>query len=157
MPTNKLFKNAFTIIEVLVVMGIMVVILSISYVSLIKPQVSVTTESQTLTLLNDLKSTQLKAMTSDNNSYGVYFNNNSYTIFEGTSYNASLPSNITYNLNSSVEFTSVNLPSNQIVFNALNGEVLNYSSSQNSFNLTHNNGASYSFSFNSLGVFNVTN
>ncbi|MCL4384258.1 type II secretion system GspH family protein [Patescibacteria group bacterium] len=114
MPINRGFappRRGFTLIEVIITMGIFVVLLSLGTVSLINAQHIASLDTVTNTLITDLKQQQLKAMVGDTegrfsrSSYGIHFDTGDYVLFHGT-YNSSDPTNFTVPLVGSLSFAS---------------------------------------------------
>ncbi len=130
-PSLQLFRTSqqgFTLIELMVVVTIFALLASMTLGSLLRPQQQASTDTVVTTLIADLRSQQLRSMDGDTDtttaaqSYGVYFQNNSYTMFRGATYSAQ-PSNFTVNLTSDLRFQTISLPNNQIVFQRRSGEV----------------------------------
>ena len=57
-------------------------------------------------------------------SYGVYFLQDRYVLFHGTSYDPNDSSNFVINLPSNTQITNTTFPNNTAIFSALSGEVL---------------------------------
>ena len=120
MPTNR----GFTLIEVIVAVGIFATLAGLSTVSLIGSQHTASLDATLLTLVTDLRQQQLKSMTGDtegrgvNSSYGIHFDTNDYVLFHG-SYNAADTSNFKVNLNGSLNFLSPG----EIIFNKGSGSL----------------------------------
>ena len=137
---NKI-QRGFTIIEIIVVLGILATLLSIGYVRFTdiarRAPLSATVE----TVIADLRGQQTKAMSgyagggSAADDYGVYFDTNSYTLFKGPVYSALDSTNAKTLLPDYITCSSV-LPDSSVVFTKGDGEVLNYSTSGNTITLT---------------------
>lgn len=117
-------SKGFTIIELLLVMGIFALIISFISINLIKPQVSATLNSSTNTITSDIKEQQIRAMVGDSEAsgnsqtYGVHFESDSYILFRGT-YSPTETSNFTVNLNPGLSFSAT---PQEIIFLKRSGE-----------------------------------
>lgn len=140
-------QKGFTLTELIISMGLFAVLATFVSINLVRPQATSNVDSAINTVVSEIKSQQLKAMIGDTqggtstDSYGIYFENNSYTLFKGTSYSASDPENIVNDLPQGVSFSSVSLPSSQIVFEQLSGEVLGFNPANNSLLIVHSSGS----------------
>lgn len=124
---------AFTVIEILLVMGIFAILAGFTTINLLKPQTSSALQSTTTTLAADIKEQQIKAMVGDGEgtgtaqTYGVQFETNRYILFRDTPAN---PDSFTIDLEKSLTFTS--LPQ-QILFTKRSGQT-----SPTSISIQHN-------------------
>lgn len=104
--------------------------------------------------LVDLKQQQLRSMVGATaggataQTFGVHFEANSYTLFSGV-YALGNPNNIVV-LTGTVAVTN-NLPTSQIVFSRLSGEVAGFSAAQNTITFT-NSGLPRTVTINKYGV-----
>lgn len=148
-------KNAFTLIELIIVMGLFAVLASIATINLIRPQITTNLDVSFDQIVSDIKQQQLASMVSKKGDYhGIYFDNNSYTLFEGTTYNPTDSNNYKVNLDAGFTFSSINLNSNQIVFDRQNGEILNYLTGS-SLTISHTSGLEKNIEINNLGVVSI--
>ncbi|HXK52874.1 type II secretion system protein [Candidatus Nomurabacteria bacterium] len=152
--------SGFTLIELMLVIGLFAVLSSFVAVNLARPQVTSSVDKNANTIIADIKKQQLDAMvgkyTSDSTeNKGIYFETNSYTLFSGNSYNAEDPNNFTINVEEGTTLTSINLPSNQLVFEHLSGEISGYISGNSSITISHSGGQSITISLNKMGGTNV--
>lgn len=152
-------QKGFTLLELVVVIGIITLISGIVTVNLIKFQRTASISAAITVLTADMKRQQLKAMsgateggtTSDN--YSIYFQSDRYTLFHGSTYNASDLSNYIVILEKNISFSTINLPDNTIVYSQLSGEVLGFSPTQNYFIIRNTVGDEQKIiSFNRHGV-----
>ncbi|MGA2910590.1 MAG: type II secretion system protein [Candidatus Microgenomates bacterium] len=124
----------FTLVELLVSIGILAIIFALTTINL-SPIPSNTLETTNLdTLLSDMRSQQSLAMSNDS-PYGVHFESTSYTLFQGANYVQGAASNFVVNLDSGISFSNVTFPSSQIVFSAGSGDVVGYTQGQDRFSL----------------------
>lgn len=131
---KKWFKVSagFTIVELMVSIGILIVLFALITIN-ISPLPSSTLQSTNLdTLLADIRSQQTLSM-SNNESYGIHFENESYTMFKGSSYVYGSPSNTVITLDSGIVFSNVTFPNSVIVFSAGSGDIVGYISGSDSF------------------------
>ena len=122
------WQAGFTLIEMLVVIGIIGTLVGLSTISLVKVQHNTTVTAAVDQLLSDMRTQQTKAMagTEDTNgnanSYGVYIDstNNKYVLFQGTTYSAGASNNF------SVSLTGITFsPTETIDFSQRSGEIGN--------------------------------
>lgn len=151
--TVKCKSKGFTIIELVVVMGIFALIISFVSINLIKPQVSATLNSSTNTVVADIKEQQIKAMVGDSEAsgnsqtYGVHFESDRYILFR-SSYSPSEPSNFTVNLNPGL---SLSTTPQEIIFLKRSGET-----TATSITLTHSQtGEQKTLSINKVGAISI--
>jgi prepilin-type N-terminal cleavage/methylation domain-containing protein len=118
-------NSGFTVIELSVVMGIFLILLTLSFINLTPLPSRATATSATQNLIADLRATQTQAMSGDTkggvtqSAYGVHFEGGSYWLFKGSVFN---PSDTT---NFKVDLGDVNVGFNTItlVFEKGSGEV----------------------------------
>lgn len=155
-------QKGFTLLEVLLVLGLFGILMGLSTVNIIQPQVNAYLDSDVDKLSAEIRQQQLRSITADTNltsssqSYGVYFEASRYILFTGTNYSASDTKNIVVNLETNDQFSTINLTGAQIVFQKLSGEVNDYSSTLN--NVVIRNSISNQqkvLNFNRYGVLNV--
>lgn len=133
-------KKGFTLVELMVVMGMIAVLISYSVVNLTTIQHTTYLAATVDTFISDLKQQQLKAMVGDtegrgvNDYYGISFGTNDYALFHGSSYSAS-SSNPVIPLTSGMQFSSVTFPQSRIVFDKGSGEVIGFTVGSNTITL----------------------
>lgn len=130
-PAESPFGRGFTLVELILVMGIFAVLVSFASINLLRPQSGFSLDTAVTTLAADLKEQQLKAMAGDSDGqptarpFGVYFESSHYILFRGETYSSTDPSNFTVNLGDNLNIVSVSFPSAQVVFTRRSGEVIN--------------------------------
>jgi prepilin-type N-terminal cleavage/methylation domain-containing protein len=161
MPRFLQNSRGFTLIEVLVVMGLVAILASFSVVNLIKPQTTASLDGVSATLVVDIKSQQNKAMSGSALSagsaqaHGIYIQPTSYTLFKGASYSAGDVDNFVISMESDTSL-STTFGSSQIVFSQLSGEVSSFVNGSNTITVNNlNGGGSKTLSLNPFGAITV--
>lgn len=124
-------QHGFTLVELLLVMGIVVVIFGFITLNLTTIVTQTPSDSFVTILISDLRKQQLDAMNCVNESLGcskgIYFSSNYYVLFSGEEYDPSESSNFRVDAPPDISLVA-SLPQNEVVFTAYSGEVVNYSS-----------------------------
>lgn len=151
-------QAGFTLVELLVVMGLIAIMAGLSFVNFIRPQTSASISGSVQTLMADIKSQQLKAMAGDSmssttaESHGVYIESDRYTLFKGTSYDGNDPDNFTVPAESGITFTST-FQGDVFVFSKGAGELLNYNNNRSDITITNTvSGESKELTLSELGT-----
>jgi prepilin-type N-terminal cleavage/methylation domain-containing protein len=137
-PTDS---SGFTLIEILVVLGLIAVLFGLSAINLSQPQTSASLDRTLNALLADIKSQQTLAMSGDNSGtasqqpHGIYLQADHFTLFAGSSYDSGDSHNFAENVASSVSLAT-NLPSNTLLFAKGTGEVNGFTPGDNTITLT---------------------
>lgn len=157
-------SKGLTLVEVIIVIGIISILTSFSGFSLIRSRNVASLDSVTATVISDVRSQQLKSMSGNvqvgNQSphYGIYFKTDGYVLFRTQNYEPTDVGNYEINLSADNQFSVINLPDNQIVFSDLNGEILNYDPVRNFITVSNiNTGQQETLYFNPYGVVYETN
>jgi len=151
--------SAFTYVELMMVLGILGVLLSISILS-IGPLLSKTSvKEQSQILLADSSLTQLKSMRREQGGsgqttpFGIYFEPGKYVLFQGAAYNAADPENIEVVLSEDLNFSSILLPSSIVQFTRGSGDVTAYNPAASSVIMTQvSTGTSVIVQYNRYGI-----
>lgn len=126
MFTRSFKQSGVTLIELLVVIGIVFILFAIGIVSI----GSLKDKSSLNQIASEIKSaiylSQSKTINEDY--YGIYFQQDSYSIFKGSSFVPGDPNNITQVLSPEFHFISINFPGQKILFSRISGYVSNFSS-----------------------------
>lgn len=148
--------KGYTIIELLIVMGIFAIFFGFASLNLLGVRSKTSLATTTDVLVSDLRSQQVKSMTGDtgggpqNINYGIYFTPNSYVLFKGT-YSAADPTNFTVNLDEATIATT--FAGSLITFNKGSGEVVDFDPNGRTIRLTStSSGASKVIVINRFGV-----
>lgn len=151
----------FTLIELLVTLGVFVILLTIVVGNVIHAPAQASLLSTTSLLVSDMKTEQLKSMLGDTSgtsaaqSYGIYFQNNQYTLFIAP-YSATDPNNLVVTLSSDLQFSPITFPNGQLIFNRRSGEVQNFTNGSNSVALQNlTNGEQKTFTVNRYGTVTI--
>jgi len=145
-------SRGFTIIELLVVMGIMAILTGIIlpvFLNLGPRRDLEGYQRQTVASFTEARD----RAQAENRPYGLYFQADRFTLFQGDSYQAA-NSQIETVLPSSISFSLIQLPESQIVFEPLTGKVKDRDS-DTSVVISNNIGESRTLKINRLGVVDV--
>lgn len=163
--SNKLLNNwkfsiteGFTLVELLLIMGIMAILISISTISFFNTRTRTVLTTNFDTFVTDLKNQQTQAMVGDTegrgipDAYGIYIQPTSYTLFHGTNYNPADTAN--FNLTVEQGFVlSTTFSGNKVVFATNSGEIVNYTQGQNAVIITETaSGQHKTLQLNKLGA-----
>lgn len=121
-------KKSFTLVELLVIVGIFILLIAISFPAIRFFQKESDLNNSTEEVINTLRLAQSKALASEGASqWGVYFSTSTtphqYTLFQGENYSSRVTSSDEiYKLPLSVEFSDINLAGGQeVVFDRIVG------------------------------------
>ncbi len=137
MGKNRHNESGYTLTELLPVVAIFSILLGLITVNLVNSKQKASLSSSITQLVSDIKQQQTSAMSSDTqgasntNNYGIYFGQESYTLFRSSSFVATDSANFVINLGDNVQFSSVSLPLSSVVFLRQSGEVLGFNPSLN--------------------------
>lgn len=158
---HRIVRHGFTLVELLVVMGMFAILASLGSITILNSQNRATSSSTIDSLITDIRQQQLKAMVGDrtvNNTAttGVYFQPGSYTLFQAASYSPNDPGNFVVTLPSVLQFMTINLHGSAIVFAPVSGAIVGYSPTNNTVTLGNTSaGEQKVITFNKYGV--ITN
>ncbi len=151
-------QSGFTLIELILVMGILAVLYAMSSISLSRliPRAAVTTTAETIR--SELRLLQARAMQGDigleggPSEFGVRFAGDRYTFFEGPNYSPSGTSNVVTVLEEAVTISST-LPNDTVIFERGSGEVSGYTAGQDTITFSNTqSGETTSLRINKYGV-----
>jgi len=158
---NWKFARGYTLIELMIVVGIVGILLSLITINLSRTQSKTSVASVTSEVVAAMKEQQVKAMVGDtegtasSSRYGIRFETNSYVLFRGSSYSASDPSNVIVVTDPTIQFTNILFPDSTIIFEKISGEIVGYSSGQDAFTIRHTESNDQNVvELNKLGVVN---
>ncbi|OGF99725.1 hypothetical protein A2Y99_02015 [Candidatus Gottesmanbacteria bacterium RBG_13_37_7] len=157
-------KSGLTLVELIITMAVFGILYGVVTVNLMGIKRQASLNSSLTTLISDIKNQQLKAMSADtegrstNDSYGLYFASDRYILFHGVTYNPSETSNFSVSLGDGMEFSTINLPTNSIVFTKGSGEISNFLIGSNTLTLTNTqNNEVKTITINQLGTITTVN
>lgn len=129
--------RAFTLIELIIGVSLFLSLFALGWsnISILPGKITLNTVSQNL--INDLRNQQSESMNGVN-TYGIYIENTSYTLFKGLTYNPNDSTNFTVRLDDSNLSLSTMFPNSIIVFKSSSGEVNNFDSNNNTITITDN-------------------
>ena len=117
-------KFGFTLIELMVVIGIVGIIMTFSTVNLLSLRNKSSLNSTVTQVIADIRQQQMKAMIGNSSApgyYGVHFDGNTYTLFHGTSTTSFPTENFLITLEQDLSFS----PTQDIIFKPGCGEIVN--------------------------------
>ncbi len=156
---RKISKSSkgFTLVELVVVIGIMFMLFGFVGFSLVSNQSTVSLNNTADSLISDISLQQTKAMlgqgSSPDTSYGIYFEPDKYILFEGDVFSSTDSANYTVNLSQNITFSGVSFPGGEIIFSPGSGEISGFTQGQNTITLESNQGLkTMTVTFNRYGV-----
>lgn len=122
-------KKGFTLIELMLTVGIISLLAGVAFINLMKPLNTANLYSSVDTLMANVKGTQVNSLAGAHGgqAHGVHFAANSYTLFTGASYNPADTSNLITQLGSGITISIDSIPNASVVFAAETGEVVGFS------------------------------
>lgn len=153
MKKNKLEKNGFSLIELLVVMGVTAILLAIGGMSLSNIQSSDNLDLIATQVKDTIETARMRTLNGDQTS--IYFDNNSWTSFKGVTYSSTDPSNQKNTLSSAFSFSNINFPLQTIVINKATGYPGNFAAPYNLILTESQTGKTRTFTINKIGVLEI--
>ena len=158
-------RQGFTLVELLIVMGLVGILLSLTVANIIRPQNTASLAAAVDNLVADIKSQQLKTMSGDSMSattaqqHGLRFTTNGYTLFKGAAYSAGDTDNLAVTFENGVNLATT-LPvvsgASQLLFDKGDGDVTSFNASANVITLTNvNTGETKTITVNRYGALTV--
>lgn len=142
---NYFSQKAFTLIEIILVMIIVLSLGGFVTFDMLKSRNSASIDQTVQLLISDIKNQQFKMMSGNPNNlslntpYGIHFDESQYTLFQNTTYSENNATNYRVLLGSDLRFSDINLPNSEILFASLSGEIQNYNQNQNTITLENIN------------------
>mgnify|MGYP001585673852 FL=1 len=159
--TGTKFQKGLTLIELIVVIGILSVLFAIGTVAVSNIRVITSNSTSTSVIVSDFKTQQIKAMTGDTegrgtpDNYGVKILSDRYVLFHGTLYDPANADNFIVPIESGYTLSST-FPNSFVLFAFESGELIGFVPNQNAVTLTNtSSGQSKTIQLNKYGT--VTN
>lgn len=156
---NASFSRAgFTLVEMIIIMALFLILIQISSVSLLNFQRSVSLRSNVNVLIADIRQQQLRALAGDTTAtgtsqpFGVYFEQDQYTLFTGSFYDPSSPTNFVVRFDQGVIMGGTSFAGSSLVFAPVSGEVASPGINDYVTLTNQSDGRSTTIRFNALGV-----
>lgn len=136
------FQHGFTLIEILIVIGIFGILVAMSVIGIMNIQVMTTNNTSTSVIVSDLKAQQVKAMTGDTegrgtpDNYGVKILPDRYVLFNGMNYSAQNPANFSVPITTGFTL-STTFPDATILFASGSGSIVDFVDGQNTIQFTN--------------------
>lgn len=151
------YQKGFTLAEIIVVGGIVAMIFGLTISSNLRAQQSTSLQSSSMLLVSDIKQQQINSMTGftlgedTTSTYGVYFEEDGYTLFKGTAYDPSDSKNFVVKLPENIKLSEIKFLNSTLLFSKGSGEVVYFSDGLNEISLMGLN-KTVTISINKLGV-----
>lgn len=152
------YQEGLTLVELLIVVGILGVLFSITFISVFNVRVISTNSSTASVITSDLKNQQIKAMVGDTegrgtpDNYGVKILSNQYILFHGSSYNPNDPANFSVPVENGYSLNTT-FANGTILFAAASGEIVGFTTNQDTVTLTNTtSGKTRTLHFNKYGT-----
>lgn len=159
---KKSGRSGFTLVELLLVMGLFSALAALSSINLVQPHTTTRMEIAASVLVSDIKQQQIRSMSSDTGGevepplFGVHFTQGGYTLFSGIPYSQDAGSDFTVELDPILTFSTIDLPSSEIVFSRISGEVSGFDSEARNVILTDSvSGEQKIITVNSIGAVEI--
>ena len=136
------YQVGLTLVELLLVVGILGLLFSIAFISIFNVRIISTNATTTSVITSDLKNQQIKAMVGDTegrgtpDNYGIKILSNQYVMFHGTNYNSADTANFSVPVENGYTL-STTFPNTTVLFASESGEIVNFQSNQNTITLTN--------------------
>jgi len=114
-------NKAFTLIEIIIVMAIIAVLATIATMGMANARTNKVLEITAKNIVFSLEEAKGKSLSGKGGeNHGIYFTANSFTTFNGSSYSALDPENVTETIDSKISIVN-NAPSNSVIFSRVTG------------------------------------
>jgi len=145
--------KAFTVVELLVVMGIILLLYTISTLSWGKFQNEGNLDETAIQIKSFI--TQARMQSVNGIKTGVYFQNNMFVLYYTDSYVAGDPKNVESLLPKEQTIVNINLPASSVTFNKITGYVINFSVPENLILKEPGTGKQRVITINKLGLVEI--
>ncbi len=136
------YQVGLTLVELLLVVGILGLLFSIAFISIFNVRIISTNATTTSVITSDLKNQQIKAMVGDTegrgtpDNYGIKILSTQYVMFHGTNYNPADTTNFSVPVENGYTL-STTFPNTTVLFASESGEIVDFQSNQNTITLTN--------------------
>ncbi len=145
-------RKAFTLVELLTVMGVLTILVSLSVPQLMRLRDRNSLQSEMTKIISLMRQQQINAMNSSQQ-YGMYFEQTRYIQFAGSHFISTDAASIITTLNLPILISQINVPNSSIVFASGSGELVGYNASKHSITLADPTPLEqHTIQFNLLGV-----
>lgn len=158
MKHNASYQAGLTLVELLIVVGILGLLFSITFISIFNVRVISTNSSTASVITSDLKNQQIKAMVGDTegrgvpDNYGVKILTNQYVLFHGVNYNPNDTTNFPVPVENGYTL-STTFANGTLLFASESGEIVGFLPAQNTITLTNTTtGKTKTIHFNKYGT-----
>ncbi len=152
-------QQGATLVELLVIMGVIGILARLVTLDLFRGQQRASLVVTKDTMISDIRKQQHRAMEGMTSSPGMYLDysirieNQRYILFPGTVFDENNPANDVVALDAILNIDPIQVPGNIITFSRISGEIRGYDEANHSVTLRNNQtGNQYTVQFNSLGV-----
>lgn len=112
-------KDGFTLMEILISVSVLVILGALAVIAFSGSQKDTVLKSRANTLVFHLEEARTEAVSGKNGeSHGIVFEENSYTLFSGSTYDSEDPENTTYEIEEGLELTASD---DTIIFERVSG------------------------------------
>lgn len=138
-------KKGFTVIELSIVIGILATLIGLISINVFSASAKASVHTTITTVIADLAQQRLLAMKGNRpivgtgGNFGIYFAADRYTLFFGPSYDPASTTNFVVKLTDNLQFSSIQLPMQSIIFAQGSGEVVGFNPSEHTLTLTDTN------------------
>lgn len=161
-------QSGFTLVELIVAIGVFVLLATLGILTLIRSQQKSSLESEKNKIVATINEAQGRGImgdeagTNETTNFGIYFQQDRYTLFRGTTFVPDDDYNFLTILGRNIRFSSIDLPSNCVanndcvIFKKRSGEVKDFDQNHNTLQVqATSSGEEITISINKLGVANV--
>lgn len=157
-------KKGFTLIELVIVIGIIVIIFALSVLAVLNIQRGKLLDNNAWSIVSFLRQAQNQALNGvsvdgvNQTNFGIHFDSaaRQYTLFQGSTYNPDDSYNFVQTLPEGIDLV-LDLPAgNNVIFNKITGKVANYDGLHHQITLSHQaDGNTVNINFNIMGGIDV--
>ena len=142
MKSSLEHQKGFTLIEIVLVVGILTILLSMAFVSIGNIRVISTNSNTSTVIVSDLKNQQIRAMVGDTegrgvpDNYGIKILPTQYILFHGNLYNPSDTTNYAIPISTGFSLSST-FTNDTILFASESGEIVTFTQNHDTITLTN--------------------